>query len=126
MLKRKFHSSGPVQTAFTVAAALLLVAAALLLFLRLPAEAQANDRDVSGVTLTSPNPGELVITWDAPSIAPDDYRVTWKKSTARWTSYKRENTVEGGQRLPGGRVPHGHRPGGGSRIPGAGARPLPQ
>ena len=102
MLKRKFHSSGPVQTAFTAAAAMLLVAAALLIVLRLPAEAQASDRDVSGVTVTSPNPGELVIAWDAPGNAPDDYRVTWKKSTARWTSYKNANTVEGGNAFPSG------------------------
>ena len=92
----------PGQTAFTAAAALLLVAAALLLLLRLPAEAQANDRDVSGVTLTSPNPGELVIAWDAPGNAPDDYRITWKKSTARWHSYKNANTVEGGNAFPTG------------------------
>ena len=58
----------------------LLVAAVLLLVVHLPAEAQANDRDVNGVTVTSPNPGELVIAWDAPGNAPDDYRVTWKKS----------------------------------------------
>ena len=93
MLKRKLHSPGPGQTALTAAAAVLLVAAVLLLVVHLPAEAQANDRAVSGVALTSPNPGELVITWDAPGNAPDDYRVTWKKSTAKWPSYKNANTA---------------------------------
>ena len=101
MLNRKLHSSGPGQVALR-AAALLLIAAALLLVVRLPAEAQPNDRDVSGVTLTSPNPGELVIAWDAPGNAPDDYRVTWKKSTARWPSYKNDNTVAGGNAFPTG------------------------
>ena len=66
--------------------------AALLLVVRLPAEARANDRDVGGVTLTGPNPGELVIAWDAPGNAPDEYRVTWKKSSAKWPSHKDENT----------------------------------
>ena len=102
MLNWILHSSGPGQTALRAAAAMLLVAAALLLLLRLPAEAQANDRAVSGVTLTSPNPGELVITWDAPSNAPDDYRLTWKKSEGKWPSYKIANTVEGGNAFPTG------------------------
>ena len=102
MLKRKLHSPGPGQIALRAAAPVLLIAAVLLLVLHLPAEAQANDRDVDGVTLTSPNPGELVITWDAPGNAPDDYRVTWKKSTAKWPSYKNANTVEGGNAFPTG------------------------
>ena len=102
MQNAKLVGNRPGQVAIRVAAAALLVAAVLLLFLRLPAEAQANDRDVSGVTVTSPNPGELVIAWDAPGNAPDDYRVTWKKSTAKWTSYKKENSVAGGNAFPTG------------------------
>ena len=62
----------------------------------------AADNEITGVTVTSTNPGELAITWDAPSRAPDDYRVTWKKSTARWPSYRNENTVEGGNAFPTG------------------------
>ena len=99
---RNSSEPGSVQTALRVAAAVLLVAVALLLVLRLPAEAQTNDGDVGGVTLTSPNPGELAIAWDAPGNAPDDYRVTWKKSTANWTSYKKENSVAGGNAFPTG------------------------
>ena len=49
-----------------------------------------------------PNPGEVTVSWDAPSDAPDDYRVTWKKSAGKWTSYKNENTVEGGNAFPTG------------------------
>ena len=60
----------------------------------------AADNDVGGVTLTSANPGELVITWDAPSRAPDDYRVTWKKSDGKWPSFKNDNTVDGGNAFP--------------------------
>ena len=83
MQNAKLVGTRPGQTALRAAAAVLLVAAVLLLVVRLPAEAQANDRAIGGVTLTSPNPGELVIAWDAPGNAPDDYRVTWKKSTAK-------------------------------------------
>ena len=102
MQNAKLVGNRPGQVAIRVAAAALLVAAVLLLVVHLPAEAQANDRDVGGVTLTSPNPGELVIAWDAPGNAPDDYRVTWKKSTAKWPSYKKGNTVDGGNAFPTG------------------------
>ena len=100
MLNTKLIGTKPGQIALSAAAAALLIAAVLLLVVRLPAEAQANDREVSGVTLTSLNPGELVIGWDAPSNAPTDYRVSWKKSGGKWPSYKRENTVDGGNAFP--------------------------
>ena len=100
MQNAKLVGNRPGQTALRAAAAVLLVAAVLLLVIRLPAEAQANDREVGGVTLTSPNQGELVITWDAPGNAPDDYRVTWKKSDGKWRSYKHANTVDGGNAFP--------------------------
>ena len=102
MQNAKLVGTRPGQVALRVAAAALLVAAVLLLVVRLPAEAQANDRDVGGVTLTSPNPGELVIAWDAPGNAPTDYRVTWKKSDGKWHSYKHANTVDGGNAFPTG------------------------
>ena len=44
----------------------------------------------------------MVITWDAPTDAPDDYRVTWKKSTAKWPSYRNANTALGGNAFPTG------------------------
>ena len=99
MLNRGLLGSGPGQTALRAAAGALLVTAVLLLLL-LPAVAQAADKEITGVTVTSPNPGELVITWDAPGRAPTDYRVTWKKSTAKWPSYKNENTALGGNAFP--------------------------
>ena len=102
MQNAKLVGNRPGQVAIRVAAAALLVAAVLLLVVHLPAEAQANDRDVGGVTVTSPNPGELVIAWDAPGNAPDDYRVTWKKSDGKWHSYKKDNTVDGGNAFPTG------------------------
>ena len=71
MQTRKLFSGGT-----GAAAAALLVTAALLLFLRLSAEVQADDTVIGNVAATSPNAGELTITWDAPSRAPGDYRVT--------------------------------------------------
>ena len=84
----------------------------------------ATDSETANLTLTSPNPGEFVITWDAPSRAPTDYRVTWKKSDAKWRSYKDENTVEGGNAYPAGTS---HTVTGleeGTGLQGAGAGPL--
>ena len=102
MLNRIRVHTGTKQTAVITALALLLAAAALLLFLQSPAAAQGNDRATSNLAVSSPNPGELVIAWDAPGNAPDDYRVTWKKSTAKWRSYKNDNTVDGGNAFPTG------------------------
>ena len=84
-------------------AQLVLVAALLLavpFLFHAGATVHAADNEITGVTLTSPNPGELVITWEAPSRAPGDYRVTWKKSDGKWPSYKNENTALGGNAFP--------------------------
>ena len=102
MLNRILVPTGTKQTAVITALALLLAASALLVFLQSPATAQGNDKATSNLAVSSPNPGELVITWDAPGDAPDDYRVTWKKSDGRWHSYKHANTVEGGNAFPTG------------------------
>ena len=86
-------------------AQLVLVAALLLavpFLFHAGSTVHAADNEITGVTLTSPNPGELVITWDAPSNSPDDYRVTWKKSDGKWTSYKDDNTALGGNAFPTG------------------------
>ena len=100
MQYRRLIDARPGRAALRVAAAVLLAAAALLF--HLPAEAQANERATSNLTLSSSNPGELVISWNAPSRSPTDYRVTWKKSTVRWTSFRKANTVEGGNAFPAG------------------------
>ncbi len=84
---------------------LVLVAVLLLAFPFLfdaGSPVDAADNDITGVTVSSTNPGELAITWDAPSRAPDDYRVTWKKSDGKWPSYRNENTVDGGNAFPTG------------------------
>ena len=49
--------------------------------------AHAAEKEISGLTLSSPNPGELVIAWNAASPAPDDYRVMWAKSGERFKKW---------------------------------------
>ena len=86
-------------------AQLVLVAALLLavpFLFHAGSTVHAADNEITGVTLTSPNPGELAIAWDAPSRAPSDYRVTWKKSDGKWPSYKNANTAQGGNAFPTG------------------------
>ena len=41
------------------------------------ASAQAANGSVSGVVASSDTPGVLTVSWDAPSQAPTDYRVSW-------------------------------------------------
>ena len=94
---RIVKKSWPLRLALVAA---LLLAVPLLFHAGSPVHAA--DKDVSGVTVTSPNPGQLSISWDTPSDAPDDYRVTWKKSSGKWPSYKNDNTVEGGNAFPTG------------------------
>ena len=82
MINKELFGPALRQNTLMAALALLIVGSVLLLLLNQPAEAQANTRATSNLALSSPNPGGLVITWDAPSEAPDDYRVTWKNPTA--------------------------------------------
>ena len=70
---------------------LVLVAALLLavpLLLDAGRTAHAADKELTGLTLTSLNPGQLVITWDTASPAPEDYRVIWAKSTEKFKKPK--------------------------------------
>ena len=86
-------------------AQLVLVAALLLaipFLFNAGSTVHAADKEITGVTVASPNPGQLSISWDTPSDTPDDYRVTWKKSSGKWTSFKKANTVQGGNAFPTG------------------------
>ena len=58
-----------------------LVAVALLLFSHLSAQAQVQDGRgaLTGLTLTSDTPRELVIAWDQANPEPTDYRVNWAR-----------------------------------------------
>ena len=92
-MQNKLIGARPRDTALR-AAAIILITAAVLLILYFPAGAQAADKEITGLTLSSPNPGELVIEWDAASPAPEDHRVMWTKSSGKFRSYKKANTQE--------------------------------
>ena len=61
---------------------------ALLIATSLYAFAQSSEGEISGLTLTSQEAGTLVVTWDAPSPAPNDYRVNWAKASEDFPSYR--------------------------------------
>ena len=85
------------------AAALVIIVAVLLIATgHAPAQAQGQAKAVSGVTLSSPSPGELHASWTAPSQVPDDYRVIWAKSDEQFLSFREENTDEAGSAYPTG------------------------
>ena len=52
------------------------------------ASAQAANGSVSGVVASSDTPGVLTVSWDAPSQAPTDYRVSWAPVGAPYRSWR--------------------------------------
>ena len=89
-----------------LALAVLGIVAAAVLFAYPPALAQdVKDKEISGLRLDSPEPGKLVITWDAASPTPEDHRVIWAKSGEKfkkWNDFRgnafptgTSHTVEG-------------------------------
>ena len=85
---------GPMVLLLAITA--LAIAAVALSLLLLPASAEAADPDrkdaPSGLDVSpGPNPGELVITWDAHPDGAVDYRVRWKIEGRSWK--KSSNTL---------------------------------
>ena len=74
-------------------AAMLLVAVIALIGSGLAgtAQAQASNDSIPSLTLDSHQPGQLVITWQAPASAPTDYRVSWANADLNWLSWKDAN-----------------------------------
>ena len=64
--------------------------------------AQAQSGAVPNLQLSSANPGELTISWDAPNPAPSDYRIVWAKQDLDFPSYKAANEANRGNEYPGG------------------------
>ena len=62
--------------------------------------AEPADGEVTGLALSSPNPGELTISWNTPSPAPDGYRVVWAPSGEDFPSYESDNTSSKGNAYP--------------------------
>ena len=87
-------------------AALLLVAAMVLSVSGLAgtAQGQAGSGAIPSLTLDSNEPGQLVITWQAPDPAPTDYRIIWTHTSLDYLSYKDSNEAERGNVYPVGGV----------------------
>ena len=87
-------------------AALLLVAAMVLSVSGLAgtAQGQAGSGAIPSVALDSNEPGQLVITWQAPDPAPTDYRIIWTHTSLDYLSYKDSNEAERGNVYPVGGV----------------------
>ena len=87
-------------------AALLLVAGLVLSVSGLAgtAQGQAESGAIPSLTLDSNEPGQLVITWQAPDPAPTDYRIIWAHTSLEFLSYKDSNEAERGNVYPAGGV----------------------
>ena len=86
----------------TLAVVGLAAAVALLstLVSGVPALAQEERGSVPGLTLTSDNPGELVISWAKPSPDPSDYRISWTPQDQGYLPYTAANTAQRGNSYP--------------------------
>ena len=78
------------------ALAVLALAASSLGSVSAVAQSSESDGVISGLVLSSDTPGTLAVSWDAPSLAPTDYRVNWAKSDESYPSWK----SEAGNRYP--------------------------
>ena len=58
--------------------------------------------EVTNLRLSSGAPGELTITWDAPSDALADYRVAWARADLPWLSWDASDETHRGSSYPGG------------------------
>ena len=66
------------------------------------AQGQAGSGAIPSLTLDSNEPGQLVITWQAPDPAPTDYRLSWAYSSLDFPSYRDSNEAEKGNLYPAG------------------------
>ena len=80
--------------------AVLVLAMATFLGVFAVAQAQAADGTMTGVTLASGSPGTLVVSWNAPSPAPTDYRVRWAPVESDYLSWKDDNETDRGNAYP--------------------------
>ena len=57
---------------------------------------------IPGLTLTSENPGELVISWNGPEPAPSDYRISWAPTSKKHIGWQDDNEADRGNAYPQG------------------------
>ena len=100
-----YHDPSPGRARFPVLiAAWLLIAATVLIGAGLTesAHAQAEPGTMPSFTLSSKEPGQLVINWGTPDPAPTDYRLRWANSSLDYLSYSDENEADRGNLHPAG------------------------
>ena len=100
-----YHDPSPGRARFPVLiAAWLLIAATVLIGVGLTeaAHAQADPGTMPSFTLSSKEPGQLVINWGTPDPAPTDYRLRWANASLDYLSYSDENEADRGNLHPAG------------------------
>ena len=83
----------------------IMMMAALVLVLALSSAllmAQEERGAITGLTLTSEDPGEIVISWDGPQPAPSDYRISWAPSSGAHIGWQEDNQADRGNAYPEG------------------------
>ena len=90
---------GRVRITLAILAAISVIAVILMGVMTAQAQSQG---EVPNLHLSSANPGELTITWDAPDPAPSDYRVIWAKQDLDFLSYSAANEANRGNEYPSG------------------------
>ena len=84
--------------AFTILAGAILATSAM----TAPAEAQDPAGSIDNLLVSSPNPGQLLITWGSPAEVPTDYRVRWAPSNQDYLSHSAPNEANRGSEYPNG------------------------
>ena len=96
---------GPRRTrlvAHLTLAGLLLAAAIVAALTYHPVFAQSQSGTIDNLRLSSDSPGELRATWDTPSPAPSDYRISWTPASQGYLSWRDSNEDLRGNSYPGG------------------------
>ena len=94
---RLMHNPGRFTTL-----AIMAIAALALALSSAHLMAQEEPGAMPGLTLTSENPGELVISWDRPEPAPSDYRISWAPTSKGHISWQDDNKADRGNAYPQG------------------------
>ncbi len=85
----KRSSSNKIRYAFlALFVSLILTGTAILYVDKVPVFAQEDTKAISGLQAVSTRPGELDVSWNAPSATPKDYRLSWARvgeSFKTWT-----------------------------------------
>jgi len=89
-----------IRIAFVVAVLAILPAAVALPSARLLAQGEPGS--IPELTLTSDNPGQLVISWEQPETTPSDYRISWTPEDQAYAGWRDENQDDRGNAYPSG------------------------